>query len=654
VVSASERYALWNGRDTAPPRPLELHAGPVTAQLDGADLRYVRVGGSELVQRVYVAVRDESWNTIPAVFDEWVYALGDDRFEVTFRARHAHEAIDFAWQGRITGTPDGRISYALDGRCESHFRYAKIGFNVHHALAGTVGRRYRAQTAEGELRGVLPEAIDPQRVVDGKLSGMFAPYESIAIEVTDGLEAVVSLDGDLLELQDHRNWADANFKSYGTPLSLGYPFDAQPGDGIAQTLGIAFEGAPAAPSPEGPSVLVGTATTGRLPAIGLGLASHDRPLSQRETELLRAVSPAHLRADVAAADADAEAAVRAAATQALALDSALELALHVDGASGPALDRLAAVLDDEGVAVAQVLVYQATDGFDAAAATTPPDLVALVQEHLSAVVEPIRVAGGTDQSFVDLNRDRPTDTPAGAVCFMASPTVHADDDASIVENIGALGDVVSMAHTIAGGRSVFVSPVTLATRHGPYPGGPRAADDLPAPVDPRQASLLGAGWTVGALAALGAAGADAVTFYETTGWRGVIETDAGSPMPERFRSQPGQVFPMYHVFADTAAWSDADLLEVTVDEPLTVAALAVQTRQGVRVLVANLTPLPQRVRVDGLTDPVRVRLLDEAAAELALLDPSTFRQQHDTRRAGPGGGLWLGLGPFAVARLDAA
>lgn len=651
-MSAAQRYALWNGQQTPPPCPLSLRAGPVTAQLDGADLRYIRVEGSELVQRVYVAVRDDAWNTIPGVFDEWVYALGGDHFEVTFRARHTHAAIAFEWQGKIKGHPDGRISYHLDGRCDGRFRYAKIGFNVHHALAGTVGRRYRAQTDEGELEGTFPEAIDPQRVVDGKLSGMFAPYGSIAIEVTDGLEAVVSLDGDRLELQDHRNWADANFKSYGTPLSLGYPFEARPGDRITQTLDIGFRGHPAPASLSEPRVVVEPTVAGRLPAIGLGLPSHDQPLSEREAGLLRAVKPSHLRSDVGLNEDEVDAQVRTAAAQVIRLDSTLELALHVDLESGPALDRLARTLREVEVPVRQVLVYQATDGFDAAAATTPPELVALVQDRLGPTVGSVAYAGGTDQSFVDLNRDRPRDTPATAVCFMASPTVHADDDASIVENVGALGDVVRMARAIAGGRAVFVSPLTLATRHGPYPGGPRSSDDLPAAVDPRQASLLAAGWTVGALAALAEAGADSVTCFETTGWRGILETDAGSPMPERFPTRAGQVYPLYHVFTDLAEWSDGELLAVVVDQPLTVAALAVRSDDGLHALVANLGPMPQRVRVEGLGDAVQLRRLDEAVADIALLDPQVFRVRHDALHAGPDGVLWLGLGPFAVARLD--
>ena len=157
-VAAQRRLT---GRDHAAPSPLELRAGPLTALLDGADLRHVRAGGTELVQRVYVAVRDAPWNTIPATFSDWHREIGPDRFRITFRASHRYEAIAFDWDGSIEGGPDGVIRYTMDGVCHGVFAYSKIGFNVHHALEGSVGRPYLATTADGPLTGVLPEAIAP-------------------------------------------------------------------------------------------------------------------------------------------------------------------------------------------------------------------------------------------------------------------------------------------------------------------------------------------------------------------------------------------------------------------------------------------------------------------------------------------------------------
>jgi hypothetical protein len=655
VVSVPTRYQLWYGRDEPPARRPILRAGPVSAILDGADLRHVTVGGIELVQRVYVAVRDAPWNTIPAGFSDWLLDLGEDRFRVSFRASHRHEDIRFDWAGVIEGTPDGVITYEMDGVCLGTFRYSKIGFNVHHALDGAVGRPFRARTEAGELRGRLPVEIDPQRIVGGTLSGMFAPYSELAIEVVDGLEAVVALEGDLLELQDHRNWTDANFKSYGTPLALGFPFDSQDGQRIRQALTIGYSGA--TPPPQGrtdPVIEVGAAVAARLPSIGLGSASHGEALSDRETALLAELRHAHLRIDLRLADEGHEAVLERAAAEARALGTALELAVHTNASQTRALaelaQRLAGILAG-GPSVTRVLVYPAADGFSAFVSTTPADLVVLVRSHLEPALGDIVFAGGTDQSFADINRDRPTDPALTGLCFSISPTVHAADDWSIVENLVGQSEVVRMARTFGGDRSIHVSPVTIATRFGPYPAGPAGPDDLPPAVDVRQASLLGAAWTVGALAELAAARADSVTLYETSGWRGVIEREAGSPRPDRFPSRPGHVFPVYLVLADVAEWAAGRVLGVEASHPLEVVALAVEDGDGRHALVANVTPEPQRVLVRGLGAAVRARVLDEATAQWALAEPGTFRAMPVSPIVGDDG-VWLALGPFAVARLD--
>jgi D-apionolactonase len=653
------RAQLITGRPTLPTPPIALRAGPLALALDGVDLRHVTLSGVELVQRVYMAVRDAPWNTIPPVISDLVIEPGVDSCHVRFHARHRHEAIDFEWDGTITGTPDGLIRYELDGVCHGTFQYSKIGFNVHHALAGSVGRRYRAQTETGELRGVLPDAIDPQRIVDGTLSGMFAPYRELAIEVVDGTEAVVAIEGDLMELQDHRNWTDANFKSYATPLALGFPFDSRDGQRIRQVVTIRYAGLlPSAVDPGDAELRIG-AVIGPLPRFGLGMASHGRSLAPGEVELVRALRPDHLRVDLVLRDGSWAGALDRAIGDARAVGAGLELAVSANASSGEQLDDLAGRLASADVRVDRVLVHALADGFSAFVSTTPATIVRLVRDRLSPVVPGALFAGGTDQNFSDINRERPSDPVFQGLCCSVSPTIHAADDASIVENIAGAAELVRFARTFRDGapdgRAIIISPVTIATRFGPYPAGPAAAGDLPPAVDVRQASLLGAAWTCGELAAFASAGAASVTWYETTGWRGVLETTDGSPMPDRFPSTPGQVFPVWHVFAALSGWHDGRVLAVSATDPLRITGLAVRMDERIGMLVANVTPVAQRVRITGLEgQAVSVRLLDDASAVWALADPVGFQAAPGATVPVRGGAVWLALGPYAVARLDAS
>jgi hypothetical protein len=580
-------------------------------------------------------------------------ARDEDRFRVSFAARHQHEDIDFRWTGVIEGTADGTIRYEMDGTCHGSFRYSKVGFNVHHPLEGSVGRAYRAATATGEVRGVLSPGIDPQRIDGDTLLGMFEPYTELTIEVVDGLEAAVALEGDLLELQDHRNWTDANFKSYATPLALGFPFDAIDGQRIRQVLTIRAIGTAPPDVPADPTIALGAPTARSLPSLGLGMPSHGQPISTREADLLRELAPQHLRVDVPMRIGGWQDALTRAIADARELGAALELAVSANDSATDELARLATLLEGSDVPIARVLVYPLADGFSAFVTTTPAAIVRLVRDALAPVTGDVVFAGGTDQNFSDINRDRPSDPVLTGVCFSISPTVHAADDASIVENIAGQSEVVRFASAIAAPRSIHVSPVTLATRFGPYPAGPAAPGDLPSAVDVRQASLLGAAWTVGSIAALAGAGATSATYYETTGWRGVLELDEGSPMPDRFPSVAGQVFPMYHVFADVAGWRADTLREVTSSDPLRVVALAVTSADGDRLLIANVTPEPQRARITGLRrTSARMRVLDEATATWALEHPARFRADPGAPMAVSQGSVTLALGPYAVARID--
>src|SRR5437868_6956610 len=105
----------------------DLRAGPLRMELDGADLRYVRLGHHEVVRRLYVAVRDRSWNTVPPALSNLVVDREPDRFRVTFTCAHRQDAVDFLWDGLVTGSADGTIRYAMHGRARSTFERARIG-----------------------------------------------------------------------------------------------------------------------------------------------------------------------------------------------------------------------------------------------------------------------------------------------------------------------------------------------------------------------------------------------------------------------------------------------------------------------------------------------------------------------------------------------
>ena len=243
------------------------------------------------------------------------------------------------------------------------------------------------------------------------------------------------------------------------------------------------------------------------------------------------------------------------------------------------------------------------------------------------------------------------------VCYSINPQVHAFDNSSLIETLEAQAVTVESARQFTDGVPIAVTPVTLLARFNPNATGPEpepAPGELPAQVDVRQISLFGAGWTLGSIKYLSESGASSVTYYETSGWRGVMETAGGSTLPEKFRSLPGAVFPLYHILADVGEFAGGEVLVSKSSDPLKVEGVALCKNGRTRTLLANLTPDSQQIKVQNLTETVRVRRLDETNTQTAMESPEAFRAERGELLQTTNGALELNLLPYAIAQIDGA
>jgi hypothetical protein len=467
---------------------------------------------------------------------------GGDQFSIRFDARNRTDELDFRWHGSVEGAPDGTISAVMDGVAERDFAYNRIGLCVLHG-PGAAGRPYRARTPDGPIEGELP-LLCGRRLLreDGRILGLFPPFDELELDLADGAGARFAFEGDLFEMEDQRNWTDASFKTYSTPLVLGIPHHLSAGDRIRQRVVATFRPPRRRHPPVArpPRLVVGAEVGSTLPALGLAAG---RPLAPREAELLRALRPDHLRVDARR--------LAEGAADARALGAPLELAVFLPaGEVRPDVEAARAiVLHEDGTT---------SDGRSV--------------ERARGLVEAPVFACGTDANFADLNRDRPDVEGVDAVAYSISPQVHAFDEVSIVEAAAAGADTVRSAHAYFPGKAVAVGPVTLL---------PRSTGE----VDPRHRSPFAAAWTVASLKYLAESGAASVTYYETAGPGGLVDGD--------------EVFPVYHVFAELAGRKGAAVVAVESSAPLEVDALGLAGADGIRLLVACLVPERREVLVDG-------------------------------------------------------
>ena len=284
--------------------------------------------------------------------------------------------------------------------------------------------------------------------------------------------------------------------------------------------------------------------------------------------------------------------------------------------------------------------------------STPIESIRLAREILSGYGD-APVGAGTNGYFTELNRYR---IPAGAadlVCYSMNPQVHAFDDLSLMETLPMQAETVRNARDFSS-APVAASPITLRPRFNPSgaAGEQRAADQLPFAVDPRQATLFGAGWTLGSVRYLAEGGAASATYYETTGWRGVMEREAGPHHPA-FPSVPGGVFPLYHVLADIGEHASGEVLEAISSDPLRVVGLALRGVERTRVMVANLTDEPQAVRIALPAHRARSLVrLNAVGVDIAARDPERFRASAGAPVETTDGAVRLDMGPYEYARLD--
>ena len=555
---------------------VELRAGPLVMQFDPqqAFLRYVCLGDQEIVRTVFAAIRDRDWNTIAFTVTDLQIEQQAERFLISFKGKC--EQLPFGWEGSIRGTAEGKVEYHFVGKASGAFLKNRIGLCVLHPNHPCAGKPCRVVHCDGQQEsGSFPALISPHQP--------FKDMQSIAHEVQCGVTATVSFAGEAFEMEDQRNWTDASFKTYSTPLDLPFPVELKAGDCIEHRVTIAVVGSQreqvdlqAVHSHLGTnrsnSVQISLDSSCRMPrpAIGFSMATCEAAISPAIIERLGQLHPDHLRVDL---DLTRQA-WRQAATE--ALDVAGRVGCRIEAAVFAANARDSIWKDFESWLVehqdqlARLLVFHPSEK------ATPTVLSAEVAAALQARQLEFDIAYGTNAYFAELNRNRFEIAGPGCVCYSINPQVHAFDNLSLCETLSAQPETVESAHAIYG-RDVVISPITLRPRFNPNATSAEVSGSPPVPeTDPRQSTDFAAAWTVGAVSRLlPDPRVRSLTFYETFGPRGIMDASAS-------------LYPMYQVFRSVL--KGESVCAANVEDPLSIAALGVYLAGGeFEIFLANMS-----------------------------------------------------------------
>jgi hypothetical protein len=663
--------ALRTGGPSFLPFSTVLKAGPVSLLLEQGEIRRIRMGGAELLRRIYLAVRGPDWRTIPPALKDLVVDSRPDSFRVSYALVHKQDDFDFTWKVEVEGDPDGTVRFLASGRAGSGFSTNRVGMCVLHPLRECAGRPVRLKGPDGSLReGRFPETIRPDEP--------FTEFTEFSHQLEDGTWVDLAYRGEVFEMEDQRNWTDGSFKTYCPPQNRPKPRRVEAGWETVQgiTLRIPSPAAPASarsrgaesapdsgpgPGPEEVAVLaLGTRAEGALPALGLGLASHGRSLSAKDVERLRALKPAHLRADFRLGDPGLEEQVARASAEAAALGVPLEAAVVVAEDVEGSLAAFADAWSRSGGEVIRWLVFHRKSD------STPAAVFEAAHRRLRGLRPGAAFHLGSKNDFVLLNRGRPdlSAEPAASagLVYAMCPQVHAFDNRNLVESLEGQEWTLESARALWPDRPLAIS--TLSIKRTPFAaslklGGPPPADAWLKQADPRQLSLFGAGWTAASLKRLAGHGVGSATCFETTGPLGVLAGESLAPEERNFpgmdfRLEPGWAYPVYHVLADLAEFTGGRSLELNSSQPLRLDGFAFAEGSRKRILAVNLEEKPVKARIDGLPGSVQVKRLDDRTAMAAVSDAEAYRGQAGTPGATQAGSLELVFAPFELVRIDFA
>jgi len=562
----------------------KLVAGPLTLEYSEGSLWNISNGSEEVIRRIYLVFQDINWTSRPFIIKDEIWQIADRSFSAKIKAQGSHDAKDLSVELEITGSESGEITYRFSASTAVSFMRNRLGLCLLHPVAGLAGRDCELTKADGAIeKSKFPEAISPDQP--------FLNLSGISHRLQSGQVASVKFEGEIFESEDHRNWSDASYKTYCTPISLPFPAQVTPGEVLSQkiTISISGEHVTSISKDESAVITVGTKEI-ELPEIGLGLSEDPAHLIVSEYAGFEDLSIKHLRLSLSG-----NSQIRSAVEQALSVTKQLKIDLDL-AITAKSPEKLREILEQIIELKDQIRSFYI---FSASDKTTPIGFIQVAEELIG---DKSKIIGGTDLYFTELNRNQSAVDLVDQVNFSINPQVHSFDDRTLIQNTATQKTIANNAHRIAKGKKISIGPITLRPRYNPnatQPDKDVSNTPLPSSVDARQRTWLAEGWTAMSIRSLTeSASISTVTYFETLGWRGVRELSTGSKDLLNFSSKAGEEFPVWRLFKHLNGFTHARPTASSLPE--LVDCLIVTSGQKVKVILVNFSTIEQEVKFSGI------------------------------------------------------
>jgi hypothetical protein len=628
-----------------------LKAGPLTVEFDNGQLRYLRINGVEVLRVVGFLIRDKNWGTATPAISNLKVDQRADGFSVSFHAEIRIEDQQLSYDAKIEGTKNGNLEFTGAAVPKTDFLTARTGFVVLHPLKGVAGFPVDIEHVDGrKVRSKFPELVNPiQPVLD---------IRSLTHEVLPGLKATVLMEGDTFEMEDHRNWTDASFKTYVRPLSRPWPYTLKAGEVVKQSIKVTLSGAVprggSAAAGKNIEIRIGAVSRDSLQPVGLGVPAEEIDHAIAQLGLLKLAAPRLLicHIDPRRKHGLKELYGYRVLSEETGAEVALEAVVESVDAFRKELKQLADMVRQSGIKLSSIAVVPVGDlksvlpGGPRPPAPKLEDLYGAAREAFPG----IRLGGGMFSFFTELNRKHP---PAKLLDFVVNttcPIVHAADDRSVMETLEALPYQVTTARSFIGKSAYRIGPSGNGCRDNPH-----GATWTPNPdnlrvcltkLEPRQRGLFAAAWTLGYIATFARTGIEAIAMGAPTGPLGIIYRKAEHTQPWYDELAGPAVFPVYHVISGLARGAGQKMVDANSSDAAKVQTLAYKGKGGTTLWLANLTAENQSVKLSGAMGAIFGTMLDEDSFVAAATDPQGFQKSWKAMKPA------LTLKPYAVAVIS--
>jgi hypothetical protein len=540
---------------------------------------------------VYFALRDSNWVTAPIVRSDEKVTVTPEGFDISYVATNRAGNKDvLRWNVAIKGNASGEIEFSLDGNVLDSYTRNRAGICVLHPIRETLNKTVKVTRPDGTVyEARFPETINPHQP--------FLDMRKMAWNLEGNAWAELEFEGDIFETEDQRNWSDTSFKTYSTPLTTPYPVTLKPGDRVSQKIRLKFTHIEALPL-SGSKIVQITIDESRsnvFPKIGAQFPGRDLS-SHKDIGILSDLAFEHIRIELNLTSELWKDHLKSGLAEAKSISANPFISLAFGNEPVKEWNQFVRELQPADIKLIRRI------------AIIPLDRKADVDELLTTILPEARsifpnvpIGAGFRSYFTELNRNRFNYEKIDFVTYPVTPTAHATDSLTVIDNLPAQGDAVRSAATFAKDMKVIVGPVSLRPPFNPDAKSEvsEAENVLPSRYDVRQATALAAGWLIGSIKYLAEAGAESVTLFESHGMAGYFLGDDDWKHKDFHTDM--KIFPVYDALMTLRKLRPGKVILSQSSQPVICTSMVVDGDNGRYLILVNHTDVGISVKVEDRT-----------------------------------------------------